>query len=273
MPELPEVETVKRGLESLLNFPAKISSVRSSSKSLRFRYPRGLKKRLPGSEIYGIERRAKYLIFDLGENSMICHLGMTGNWRQDHQFHPSAHDHFFLGLEDGTNLVYNDVRRFGYIDLLPTESLSKSRWFEKLGPEPFRKQGLTEEWLREKFGDRKASVKSLIMNQEVVVGVGNIYASEALFMSGILPETPAGSLSRNQVSDLVKSIEKVIQSAIKSGGTTIKDFKNAGGSGGYFQTKLSVYGRAGELCHACHHPIKTAVVAGRSTYWCDVCQK
>ena len=273
MPELPEVETVRKGLENILHFPAEISRVRSSSKPLRFQYPRGLKQKLAGAKILKISRRAKYLIFDLGEKSLICHLGMTGNWREDDKFIPKNHDHFNIQFSDGMSLVYNDVRRFGYLDLLPSKDLNESRWFSKLGPEPFVSEGLSVDWMKAKLKGRTASIKSLIMNQEVVVGVGNIYASEALFLAGIFPKKPAGKLTSKRIGELVDAIEKVIQSAISSGGSTIRDFKNAGGSQGYFQTQLNVYGRAGQLCRKCDSPIQSAVVAGRSTFWCSKCQK
>jgi len=273
VPELPEVETVKKGLGVLLKMPVKIEKVKTSRKALRFPYPRGWRQGLSGLTLRKISRRAKYLVFDFGEQSLICHLGMTGNWREDRIFQPQTHDHIHVRFEDGTSLIYNDVRRFGYVDLLPSASLMESRWFAKLGPEPFQAEGFTLDWLYHAFQGRTAPVKSLIMNQEVVVGVGNIYASEALFQAGLHPKRAAGRISKVRVGLLVEAIEKVIKTAIQNGGSTIRDFKNAGGSAGYFQTQLQVYGRAKQPCRVCQTPIRSAVVAGRSTFWCSKCQK
>jgi len=273
MPELPEVETVKSGLINFLDLPETIIGMQKSSKRLRFPYPTMLKSSLIGKVIHRIERRAKYLIFDMGEYVLLSHLGMTGNWRGTEPFRSEQHDHFSLKLRSGKVLIYNDARRFGYLDLLKKSEFYESRWIQHLGPEPIGPKGLLAEDLFCATRKKQTSIKALIMNQENVVGVGNIYASESLFFAGVRPKKRAKRLTRLEARKLTESMAEVIQSAIEQGGTTIRDFKNAGGSSGYFQTQLAVYGRAGQPCHKCAEPIQTEVVAGRATYWCRICQK
>ncbi|MCB0408082.1 MAG: bifunctional DNA-formamidopyrimidine glycosylase/DNA-(apurinic or apyrimidinic site) lyase [Bdellovibrionales bacterium] len=277
MPELPEVETVKRGLNELLKkHEAKIIGLKTSKEALRFPYPKGLKNQLENKKITSIDRRAKYLLFMIGDGpTLVSHLGMTGNWRElqpgENQF--LKHDHFRLLLESGHQWIYNDSRRFGFLDIVDPVDLKTSKWFHHLGPEPTTSKEFDENYLFAKTRKKQAPIKNVIMDQTIVVGVGNIYASEALFLAGVDPKKLAGKVSKEECRKIVVSISKVLKAAIRLGGTTIRDFKSAGGSEGYFAQNLQVYGRKGESCFQCHTTIQKSVLAGRATYWCKKCQK
>lgn len=270
MPELPEVETVKLGLSKNLERLGSIKRVELFRKDLRFEFPREMKKALEGQQIVSISRRAKYLVFETQDYVWLCHLGMTGAWRQEsgaHQKQP--HDHFRVSFESGDSWVYRDPRRFGYMDLI--KKGSKIVWFEHLGPEPLE-SSFSAEYLFQKSRHKKAPIKNFIMDQKVVVGVGNIYASEALYMARVKPSKPSHRLTRKQAEHLVKNIKSVLKKALKSGGSSIRDYKNAEAEMGYFQQSLKVYDRAGQACFSCKKPIKKITQAGRSTFYCSNCQ-
>lgn len=274
MPELPEVETVKRGLNRLLKGDPKIDRIKLNRKDLRTPMTPALKSKFKGQPILRIQRRAKYLVFETPEWSILSHLGMSGSWRIKEPGDKRAHDHCSIFLEDGRELTYYDPRRFGILEAYKNDKVWSTKWLNHLGPEPLDKRQFTPEYLNDKCKNKKAPIKNLIMNQEVVVGVGNIYASEALFMTGIRPTRQADNLSLKECEQLVKNITLVLKRAIQSGGTTLKDFRQAGGSEGYFQQKLYVYGREDQLCLECQsEKIKNTRLAGRSTFWCSECQK
>jgi formamidopyrimidine-DNA glycosylase len=277
MPELPEVEVVKRGLErSLIQPPPSVVRIERFEflrRDLRYAIPVAKFKKLLGARLLKIARRAKYLIFTTDKGDFLSHLGMTGSWRKlALQQTERPHDHIkmhFL-IDDAKEVwVYNDPRRFGIFDFLDQECLGQR--LGHLGPEPLL-EDFTAEVLWRSFRRRSSSVKAAIMDQKIVVGVGNIYASEALFLAGIRPSVKAEKISRTQAEKLVAAIKSVLSQAIEAGGSTISDFKSADDQSGYFQTQHQVYDRAGELCRVCQTRIKVAVTAGRSTYWCPRCQ-
>lgn len=272
MPELPEVETVKNGLQELLPKRSVITDVFKSSKNLRFKYPAQLKVKIKGNKILTLSRRAKYLLFDLGDNVLLSHLGMTGTWRIEKAKTSKLHDHFSLQINNKFWLIYNDPRRFGYVDLIEKNKLPENKWFSHLGPEPLDRNVFQGDYLWGALKARKAPIKNAIMDQAVVVGVGNIYASESLYLAGIRPSKPCHRVTKAGFNKLTQGIQNVLSAAIKAGGTTISDFKQAGGSEGYFQQKLNVYGRGGQACVTCGSAIKQITQAGRSSYYCPKCQ-
>ena len=272
MPELPEVETVCRGLKEVL-FEKKAKSIeveRSQvlSPKLRSEIPKKL-GRLKGHQLLKLERRAKYLLFYFEKGLLLNHLGMTGSWRVDDDVDRDHHDHFSLRFTNGLQIVYRDPRRFGVLDWLPMNH-NDQRLF-RLGPEPLE-SSFSAAYLYEKLRGKKLAVKAAIMDQAIVVGVGNIYASEALFRVGVRPGRSAGRVSLSECERLVEEIRIVLEEAIQAGGSTISDFRQAGGSEGYFQHRFKVYGRAGEECMVCGVPIKQKVIGQRSSFYCPVCQ-
>lgn len=275
MPELPEVETVRRGLNLQLQHQPKLLDLKRSRKALRFSFPKNALSQLKEKKLLRIDRRAKYLLFDFGDKILLNHLGMTGSWRSLKRLplKPSEwalHDHVILRFEDNLNFIFKDPRRFGYFDLIDKKEWEKSKWFSHLGPEPFEE--FTGEYLFLKTRNKSAPIKNFIMDQKVVVGVGNIYASEALFHAGIQPTKKASRLTRKDCERLVQCIQKVLLKSIRAGGSTIRDFIGADGNSGYFAQTLKVYGRQGELCRTCKSPIQQVRLAGRSTFWCAECQ-
>ena len=270
MPELPEVETVRKGLSEILNEKPQIHSIRLGDKGLRKPFLKKEIKKAHGQKILSVFRRAKYLLFELEKNVLVSHLGMTGSWRLKEE--KRNHDHVELKLTDGRTLVYRDPRRFGQFELLDKQLWQENIKFSSLGPEPLDKKSFHADYLHEKICNSKATIKSLIMDQKIVVGVGNIYASEALFLAGIPPMTKGQKVKHNTCSLLVESIREILQQAIECGGSTISDFRQAGGSEGYFQNFFYVYDRDGESCIYCSTSIKSQVIAGRSSFWCPGCQ-
>jgi len=271
MPELPEVETVRRGLQQFLKDKPAIEKIEWKGLKLRFNLPKKLSETLSGQKIQNIKRRSKYLLIQTECHTLLSHLGMTGSWRMD-QNPLIKHDHLIIHLQDGRRLIYNDPRRFGFVDLLKRGEEEKSRWLKILGPEPFS-DAFNTDYLLLKRKNKSVSMKTFIMDAKVVVGVGNIYASEALFLAKINPKKKAAKLSDKEAEKLIQSIRQVLQSAITAGGTTFRDFKNAEGALGYFQTELQVYERGGERCRVCKGTIQKFRQGGRSTYWCRQCQK
>lgn len=270
MPELPEVETVCRGLKKIIGDHAVIQKVEFLRPNLRNELPEGKKTLLIGADIQVIERRAKYIVMRTSQANILSHLGMTGNWRVSGKRSLEKHDHIVISLKDGRFLIYRDPRRFGFFDIFSGESHEK---LDHLGVEPLSKD-FTAEMLIAKLGNRSIPLKASIMIQEVVVGVGNIYASEALFLSGISPFKESFRLKKNEAAILVKNIQQVLTKAIEAGGSTIQSFANSDGKSGYFQNQFQVYGRDGLMCLSCQQAkIKSKLIAGRSTFWCPKCQK
>ena len=269
MPELPEVETVRHGLESLL-VGATISCVQLKRQNLRTPIPADFAARLRGSRVTAIRRRAKYLLIDTTTATILSHLGMTGTWRVAPAGDERTHDHCYLELNDGRRLAFRDPRRFGQLDFVTHGDRHPS--LDHLGPEPLGME-FTVDYLRDRFAGRRQAVKVLIMDQAIVVGVGNIYAQEACFRAGLRPTAAAGRLTRERLNKLVSEIRFVLAAAIEAGGSTISDFRQAGGDAGYFQHQFQVYGRAGEPCPVCATRMRGKVLGGRSTVWCPTCQR
>jgi formamidopyrimidine-DNA glycosylase len=239
---------------------------------LRWQVPGELAAELCGQHIRSLTRRAKYLLFGLDNGTMILHLGMSGSLRVlSATTPPLPHDHVDIVLESGAVLRFNDPRRFGSI-LWTSEDPLLHPLLRSLAPEPLSDE-FDAAYLIKAAKRRKVAIKQLIMNSQVVVGVGNIYASEALFRAGIRPRRAAGRLKPVEFVALVKSIKQVLREAIRQGGTTLRDYVNADGMPGYFRQKLFVYERAGEPCRVCETPIKQLVQGQRSTYFCRHCQK
>ena len=270
MPELPEVETIMNGLKPHLE-GAIIQSVVVRHHQLRWPIPTALQKNLNLRRIGPLSRRGKYLLMPTDKGTLIIHLGMSGSLRivtRSAQLNP--HDHVDIILSDDKILRYTDPRRFGAL-LWTTEDPNNHTLLKSLGIEPLDAD-FTARYLMQRAHARRVPIKSFIMNSKIVVGIGNIYAAEALFLAGIHPLTQAGLLTQRQCQQLVNAIKQVLQSAIKQGGTTIKDFVNSEGNPGYFAQKLSVYGRAGLPCFRCQNPLQQLKLGARSTVFCTNCQ-
>lgn len=273
MPELPEVETTRRGLLKGIK-GQRIDEVELRRRTLRFPLPDDLEERLAGRTIQDIRRRAKYLLFDLDNGeSILAHLGMSGSFRVIPAvgYIPKKHDHVVWHMANAMLCVFHDPRRFGLMDVIPKGEEGAHILLASLGPEPLS-EDFTPKYLEEKLTRRKGPVKPTLMDQKLVVGVGNIYASESLFLARIHPETPS-HIAAKKSPLLIESIRAVLKDAITSGGSTLRDFIGADGEGGYFQHRFNVYERDGQPCLVCRATIKSAVHAGRSTYWCPQCQR
>ncbi len=272
MPELPEVEVTKRGIEKpLLN--SIISSIYFDDKSLRVPFSPDLKN-LENAKVTKIERRAKYIVVFTTNGSLVMHLGMTGHLRVIEKSSPmELHDHFEIGLESGMAVRFNDIRRFGLVLYFPKDDDPyKHEPLKSLGPEPFSSE-FTSDYLYARLSKLKKSIKQSLMDNSIIVGVGNIYASEVLFLTKISPLTPSNKITRKQCDALVKAIPALLKESIKKGGTTIRDFSGADGKLGYFVQNLNVYGHAGEACKICGTKILSTVQGQRSTFYCPHCQK
>ena len=271
MPELPEVETTRRGIEPLVSNKV-VDQVLIHNESLRWPVPQELTSLLPGQKFGAVNRRSKYLLFSIGQGTMIVHLGMTGNLRVDSSStERRKHDHVEIVFTDGSVLRYNDSRRFGSI-LWTAEDPADHFRLASLGPEPFD-SGFNSAYLYKRSRDRRIAVKPFLMDAHVVVGVGNIYASEALFRARIAPVRPAGKVSKAAYERLIEAVTIILNEAIAAGGTTIRDFTNSEGKPGYFKQELRVYGRTGQKCTACDTLIKQIKLGQRSTFYCPSCQK
>lgn len=270
MPELPEVETVRAGLEPLL-VGRQIKSVICFRSTLR--YPLPDMATLTGRQVIEVRRRAKYLLFDLEEDQvLVWHLGMTGQFHVlPYQAEAGSHEHVRFDLTDGQSLRYRDARRFGYAGLMKNDEVEQHPWFAKLGPEPLS-EDFNAGHLVLACSARKAPIKSVIMDAAVVVGVGNIYASESLFRAGIHPARAAGRISHGRLVILTEKIKQVLEEAIKAGGSSISDFVHTDGKPGYFSHAFRVYGRQGEMCVRCEKPIQRLIQSGRSSFYCSGCQ-
>lgn len=267
MPELPEVETVRTGLARSWT-GKRIDGVELRREGLRFPFPEDLEKRLIGRTIIKIRRRAKYLLIDLdNDDILLSHLGMSGKWTLDASECEGKHDHMVLHLDDGSMSVYNDPRRFGVIDIYRGDS---HKLLDHLGPEPL------EEWtaadLYEKLQRRKSPIKICILDQKIVVGVGNIYACEALNRSKISPKRLGNKIKKKECEVLVNEIKIILSEAIQAGGSTLRDFAGVDGTLGYFPHQFKVYDKEGGDCE-CGGVIERLVQGGRSTFWCPSCQK
>ena len=292
MPELPEVETVRRGLEPYVT-GARIVAVELRRPDLRFPWPNAFAETLTGATIAAAERRAKYLLFRLSSGpTWLSHLGMTGSYRfadfafksPSRYYEPTAtekHDHVQLHLAHPLHgemlLIYNDARRFGFMDLFSDEA--DSAYLKDLGPEPLS-NGFSAQSMAERFRGRIAPMKAVLLDQRVVAGLGNIYVSEALHRAHIHPERQAGTLVRGDgtpdpaLERLAVAVREVLNEAVAAGGSTLRDFRNADGGSGYFQHSFSVYDREGAPCPTpgCDGTITRIVQSGRSSFFCPRCQ-
>ena len=274
MPELPEVETIRRGLERVL-IGQTIRQVKI--RETRFRQPINgarLKRLIAGQQVAALHRRAKYLLCELKNHAhLVIHLGMSGRLLYCKKSMPlQKHDHIQFSFTNGHELRFYDPRRFGMVDAVLPGELSDYFHFRSLGPEPLSRQ-FTAAYLAQRAKKLARPVKNFLMDGAVVVGVGNIYASESLFRAGIHPQKASGKLSSSEWEKLVRAVRATLKRAIKRGGTTFNDFHNSDGGMGYFQQELMVYDRAGEPCRACDRKIRRIVQAGRSSFYCPRCQK
>ena len=283
MPELPEVETVKRGLEEFI-INENIKKVNLSKFSLRFPWPKDFVSKVVGKKIISIKRRAKYIIIGLSDNySIIAHLGMSGSYKvlkksEEQDYAILKHDHLIFDL-DNFKIVYNDPRRFGYIDLTNQEP-ETHKFLSSLGPEPLSNYFNADDIAKTLF-NRSKPIKNLLLDQNIVSGLGNIYVCEALFRSKINPKKNCSKLvtskgkPRKDLILLVQKINEVIKEAIEVGGSSLRDFSNINGKMGYFQSSFNVYNRENEKCllDCCDGVIKRIIQSGRSTFFCSKCQK
>ena len=271
MPELPEVETTLRGIKPYMEDQI-ITKVTVRNHILRWPIPATIAETLANQYIHQITRRAKYLLFHCDLGILLIHLGMSGSIRiLGSTTDIGRHDHVDINLNNGYLLRFTDPRRFGAI--LWTEcSIDDHFLLSHLGPEPLSRL-FSDDYLIQKAMGRKSSIKTFIMNGKIVVGIGNIYANEALFLAGIHPKTITGTLPRNKLNKLVRVIKEVLKKAISEGGTTLKDFKRSNGKPGYFARYLNVYGRNERACYHCGSKIELFREAHRATYYCPMCQK
>ncbi len=275
MPELPEVEVILRGLKPhLLN--QKIIKTGSSNKKLRYPLETELiNTNIVNKTVTSITRRAKYILITFDSKvSLVIHLGMTGNLGFFPQITPkSKHDHFWCKLDNTQELRYNDVRRFGSIRFTPTANIEtiETTLLKDLGPEPLG-HDFNGNLLKKKSKSKKLAVKNFIMDNRIVVGVGNIYANESLFLAGIKPNRPVNKINKAEWQRLASTIKDVLNHAIECGGSTINDFVNASQQSGYFQMNFKVYGKENSLCSNCDSPIKQIKIGGRASFYCSICQ-
>ena len=270
MPELPEVETTRRGLEPLL-VDQTIADLEVREPRLRWPVDPTLPALIRHERITSVERRGKYLLIATRNGSLIWHLGMSGSLRfLNNPGVPKNHDHLDLILSTGACVRFNDPRRFGSLHF---SAAPENHWLlSSLGPEPLG-DDFTGHYLRQTASGRRVAIKQHIMNSRIVTGLGNIYANEALFRSRIHPRRAAGRISAQRFEALAASIKHVLDDAIRAGGTTLRDFVGGDGKPGYFQQTLAVYGRGGEPCIDCQAPIKQVVLGQRATYYCPHCQR
>lgn len=271
MPELPEVETTVRGLARYLD-GERLARVETRRGDLRRPFPPELVQVLTGATVTGLSRRAKYgLIHTDRSQTMVFHLGMSGRWRIDPD-ELGKHDHLVLETGSSHLLALCDPRRFGSVDLVPTEGLDSWAPFAAMGPEPLG-PGLTAAYLKEALAGRSAAIKLMLLDQRIVAGLGNIYVCEALFRAGISPVKAAGKVSAAALARLVPAIKAVLAEAIDAGGSTLRDYAQPDGELGYFSKQFDVYDREGQPCVRCGAPIRRIVQGGRSTWYCAGCQK
>ena len=286
MPELPEVEIVKRSLFKMIN-KAKIIGIKINNKNLRYKIPHTFSKNLIGEKIIRISRRSKYLIFHFKKKLLLLHFGMSGKllvmknsnkkiFKTSFYYDLNIlkkHNHVFFVLNNGFVLIYNDVRRFGFFKFYNTIHLDKIPFLKKLGLEPFSKN-FNIKYFKGFVENRKRKIKDLLMDQTFVSGLGNIYVNEVLFMSKIHPLKSCDSLNKNEIKNLIFNIKKVLMFSISKGGSSIKNFKNTLGKSGNFQQFFNIYGRDNKSCSriSCNGKIKKIQISNRSSYYCNKCQ-
>lgn len=283
MPELPEVETVRCGLLPAMEGRV-IAHAEVRRPDLRFPLPPDMARRLSGARVSGLRRRSKYILVDLSTGeTLLIHLGMSGRILisgdieggfHHHHAAPARHDHVILDMEDGPRITFNDARRFGAMDLFETESAAEHWLLRDLGPEPLG-NSFSEGYLRARLSGRNTPIKSALLDQRVVAGLGNIYVCEVLHRAGMDPRRKAGRISPARVAALVPVVRDVLNDAIKAGGSSLKDFRQTDGELGYFQHSFRAYDREGKACPTpgCAGTIVRIVQAGRSTYFCPGCQR
>ncbi len=283
MPELPEVETVRRGLLPVLE-GAVIAKAEVNRPDLRWPLPDRMADRLTGRFVTALRRRSKYILADLSSGeTLLVHLGMSGRmlisgaqlgtFYHDHPA-PQKHDHVVLNMEGGARITFNDARRFGAMDLMPTDRAAEHMLLKDLGPEPFGND-FNEPYLAGRLKGRKTPIKAALLDQRIVAGLGNIYVAETLYRARISPLRLAGDLTEPQVHGLVPVIRDVLAEAIEAGGSSLRDFRQANGELGYFSKHFQVYDREGDACETpgCTGTITRTVQSGRSSFWCPTCQR
>jgi formamidopyrimidine-DNA glycosylase len=283
MPELPEVETVRRGLLPVME-GAVIARAEVNRPDLRWPLPERMAERLTGRTVTALRRRSKYILADLDSGeTLLVHLGMSGrmlisgaqlgSFYHEHPA-PQKHDHVVLHMDNGARITFNDARRFGAMDLMPTERASEHMLLKDLGPEPFGND-FNEPYLAGRLKGRKTPIKAALLDQRVVAGLGNIYVAETLYRARISPLRLAGDLAERQVRGLVPIIRDVLAEAIEAGGSSLRDFRQANGELGYFSKHFQVYDREGDPCETpgCKGTITRTVQSGRSSFWCPACQR
>lgn len=272
MPELPEVETIVKGLRQNI-IKDTIINVKFSCKQLRQPYPKNIIKNITNARIERVYRKAKYIMIELDNNyHIVIHLGMSGRLLVGTDLPKQKHDHAFLRLKSSKQMVLNDPRRFGLFTIMDKHQLANTKLFKKLGVEPLSSD-FTTKYFYKITKKSKTPIKSIIMNAKYIVGVGNIYASESLFRSRIHPLRPGFSLSLAELKRLTSSIQTILKHAIKAGGSTLKDYVHSNGDIGYFQHYFKVYGKNKKECPTCSSIIEIIRIAGRSTFFCPKCQK
>ena len=283
MPELPEVETVRRGLTPAMEGVV-IEKADVNRPDLRWPFPERMAERLTGQRVDRLRRRSKYILADLGSGeTLLIHLGMSGRMTvsgdplgqfvHEHPM-PAKHDHVVFHMANGARVTFNDPRRFGAMDLLPTATAEEHKLLSVLGPEPLGND-FHEQHLVDAFRGKNTPVKSALLDQGIVAGLGNIYVCEALYRTGVSPRRRARQISAARVAALVPVIRQVLQEAIEAGGSSLRDFRQADGELGYFQHNFDVYGREGEPCRTegCDAVIRRITQSGRSSFYCAQCQR
>jgi formamidopyrimidine-DNA glycosylase len=283
MPELPEVETVRRGLDPVMTGQV-IRQAQVNRPDLRWPFPPDMATRLTGAQVTALRRRSKYILADLSTGeSLLIHLGMSGRilisgqmqgvFHHDHPA-PAKHDHVVLTMDNGARITFNDARRFGAMDLLDTGLGDAHPLLAKIGPEPFG-NAFNESYLTQRLKGRATPIKSALLDQRVVAGLGNIYVCEVLYRAGLHPARPAVDLDEKMTANLVPLIREVLTEAIEAGGSSLRDYRQADGELGYFQHRFRTYGREGEPCTTpgCAATIQRIVQSGRSSFFCPQCQR
>jgi formamidopyrimidine-DNA glycosylase len=271
MPELPEVETTVRGLAPVLQ-GRRIAAIELRRGDLRRPFPPDLRQRLTGARVVRLGRRAKYGLVETDRgDTMVFHLGMSGHWRID-PGELGAHDHVVIETDEGRRLALNDSRRFGSIDLVPTDRLDSTPPFGNIGPEPLG-GGFDGAYLASALAGRTAPIKALLLDQRIVAGLGNIYVCDALNLARIAPGRAGGHVARARLDVLAGAVRTVLEAAIAAGGSSLRDYVRPDGELGYFSKEWRVYGREGQPCPNCGAPVRRRVDSGRSTFYCARCQR
>ena len=283
MPELPEVETVKAGIAPVMEGHV-IAQAQVNRPDLRWPFPDRMAERLSGQRVLGLRRRSKYILVDLDSaETLLIHLGMSGRMLISghtvgdfHHVHPAPakHDHVVLEMDSGVRITFNDARRFGAMDLMQTATQDDHWLIRDLGPEPLG-NAFNESYLISRLAGRNTPIKSALLDQRIISGLGNIYVCEVLFRAGIHPKRKAGQISAKRVASLVPLIRQVLSEAIAAGGSSLRDYRQSDGELGYFQHVFQVYDREGEQCatHGCDRVIQRIVQSGRSSFFCPQCQR